>query len=182
MQDCQEIAREWDLLALEVGRFIRYWGFKTIHGRIWTHIYLSNEPLDAGALMERFGLSKALMSLSLNDLLKYQVILEGPKSERGTQTYIANPEVLNVILEVLRRREKRMLEEIKTAHSSLSSLSSKNLGLDQINPTRLTKLGQMIDQAQSTLNAILELAQPDLKEWCLFNEDSASSKHRPEQH
>lgn len=177
MPDSHRLTPEWDELALEVGKFMRYWGFKVIHGRIWTHIYLSEKPLDAGALMERFGLSKALMSLSLNDLLKHHVILEGPKSERGTQTYVANLEILNVILNVLKHREKKMLAQIKSAHDLLSSAPNKDLEKMQINSQRLGNLGRMISQAQQTLDAMLELANLDLKEWTFLNHKDSS---RPE--
>lgn len=170
MPHCQKVAPEWDELAIEVGKFMRYWGFKVIHGRIWTHIYLSEKPLTAGVLMERFGLSKALMSLSLNDLLRHEVILEGPKSSKGTQTYVANKEVLAVILNVLRRREKKMLAQIHTAHDLLATVSQQDRDHIAINPKRLKDLGQMIEQAQSTLNSILDLADLQLKAWEFMNQ------------
>lgn len=170
MSNGQNITPEWDQLALEVGRFMRYWGFKVIHGRIWTHIYLSQTPLDAGTLIERFKLSKALMSLSLHDLLRSHVILEGPKSPKGTQTYVANPEVLNVILNVLKRREKPMLAEIKAAHERLTAATQARPEDSQVHPARLNQLGQMIHQAQVTLEAILEVSHLDLRAWRIFNE------------
>jgi DNA-binding transcriptional regulator GbsR (MarR family) len=154
---------------------MRYWGFKVIHGRIWTHIFLSKKPLDAGTLMERFGLSKALMSLSLNDLLRHKVILEGPKSDKGTQTYTANPEILDVILNVLRRREKRMLAQIRSAHSLLSSVTDKHKAQVEINTDRLDHLGRMVTHAESTLDTILELSQLDFQGWTFMNETDEQS-------
>ncbi len=77
--------------------------------------------------MQRLKVSKALISLSLNDLLKYDVILESGKSSRGTQTYIPNPDVLDVILNVIRRRERKMLTKAETSHKMLSSLSEDSL-------------------------------------------------------
>lgn len=180
MPNSQRLAPEWDELALEVGKFIRYWGFKVIHGRIWTHLYLSDRPLDAGTLMERFGLSKALMSLSLNDLLKHNVIIEGPKSKKGTQTYRANPEVLDVILSVLRHREKGMLTEIKSAYELLNSVSEQNRAQMKINPKRLENLGKMISQAQQTLDTILDLAELNLKDWTFLNEDLGENEQPQE--
>src|ERR1700730_8342606 len=103
MSELEVLPPELEELAGEVGDFICYWGFKKIHGRLWTHIYLATLPVDAGQLMQRLKVSKALISLYLHDLLKYDVIIESGKSTRSTQTYVANPEVLDVILNVLRR-------------------------------------------------------------------------------
>ena len=161
---------ELEELADEVGDFICYWGFKKVHGRIWTHIYLANQPLDAGQLMQRLKISKALVSLSLNDLLNYDVILEGGKSSRGTQTYLANPDVLDVILNVLRRRERKMLAKAETSHRMLSSLSLEKIDRARLQPERLAALGKMIQQAQNALGSLLELVNVDLTSWEEINE------------
>lgn len=165
---------ELEDLANEVGDFICYWGFKKIHGRLWTHIYLSEYPLDAGQMMHRLKVSKALISLSLNDLLRYDVIIEAGKSERGTQTYVANPNVLDVILNVLRRRERKMLAQAETSHKMLCSLSPDHLKRAKINGERLGSVGRMIGQAQNALLSLLELATLDLAGWENINEGKKS--------
>src|ERR1035437_5061829 len=152
MSELEVLPPELEELAGEVGDFICYWGFKRIHGRLWTHIYLAKVPLDAGRLMQRLKVSKALISLSLNDLLKFDVILEAEKSARGTQTYVANPDVLDVILNVLRRRERKMLSKAETSHKMLSSLSQENFRRANLHSDRIQALGRMIEQAQNALN------------------------------
>lgn len=170
MSETVVIPPELEDLANEVGDFICYWGFKKIHGKIWTHIFLSAQPIDAGQLMQRLGVSKALISLSLNDLLRYDVILESGKSARGTQTYVANPDVLDVILNVLRRRERKMLAKAETSHKMLGSLSSESLNRAQLSPDRIQAIGVMISQAQNALLSLLELSTVDLKGWEEINE------------
>ncbi len=165
---------ELEELANEIGDFICYWGFKKIHGRLWTHLYLSEEGLDAGQLMQRLKVSKALISLSINDLLRNNVILESKKSARGTQTYVANPNVLDVILNILRRREKKMLARTESSFKMVSSLSRDTLLRASIYPARLDSLGNMIYQAQNTLNALLELSVVDFQSWAPVNESSPS--------
>ncbi len=165
---------ELEDMAEEVGEFICYWGFKKIHGRIWTHIYLSKTPLDAGQLMVRLKVSKALVSLSLNDLLKYEVIKEGEKSARGTQTYFSNPDVLNVILNVLRHRERKMIAKTEVGHKMLASLKPETLSRANLNTDRITALGVMIEQAQNALVSLLELAPLDLNSWQKINETKRS--------
>lgn len=170
MSEQEVFPPELEELANEVGEFICYWGFKKIHGRIWTHIYLSDHPLDAGQLMQRLRVSKALISLSLNDLLKYDVILESGKSARGTQTYVANPDVLDVILNVLRRRERKMLTKAETSHRMLTSLNGDATSRAKLHPERILALGRMIHQAQNALSSLLELATVDLTNWEEINE------------
>ena len=162
MNDLEVVPPELEDLATEVGDFICYWGFKKIHGRIWTHIYLTGEPLDAGQLMQRLRVSKALISLSLNDLLRYDVILDAGKSARGTQLYAANSDVLDVILNVLRRRERKMLAKADTGHRMLSSIGADQMNRARLDPERIAALGRIIHQAQNALVSLLELTAIDL--------------------
>ena len=61
-------------LSLSIGNFIRYWGFRRIHGAIWTQVFLSKTPLSCTDLTERLGLSKALISPALEELCHYHLI------------------------------------------------------------------------------------------------------------
>lgn len=103
---------EMEDVASQIGEFIEYWGFKNVHGRIWTHLFLAETPLDASDIVERLCISKALVSMSISDLLEYEVIQFAGKSERSTVLYKANPNVTSVIVNVLRKRERRMLSRI----------------------------------------------------------------------
>jgi two-component system phosphate regulon sensor histidine kinase PhoR len=47
-------------LSEQIGDFIQYWGFKKIHGMIWTHLYLSSTPLSAHELIQ-----KAIQNINL---------------------------------------------------------------------------------------------------------------------
>lgn len=161
---------ELEELANEVGDFICFWGFKKVHGRLWTHLFLAAQPLDAGQLMQRLKVSKALISLSINDLLRFEVIREDAKSARGTQTYIANPNVLDVILNVLNRREKKMLARAEASHRSLAAVAPDQLKDAQICRDRMQSLGAMIVQAQESFNGLLELTSVDFKTWNSLNQ------------
>jgi DNA-binding transcriptional regulator GbsR (MarR family) len=169
------ISPELEELAERIGEFIQYWGFKRVHGKIWTHLFLCDRPVDAQELIRRLKVSKALMSFSLNDLLKYEVIMEVGKSERNTQLYQINPDTLNVILNVIRRREKRLLSQIGSANNLLTGLPDEQKVNQCICPDRLKSLTSMIDQAQSTLNAMLSLEAIDFKAW---GEILKSQNHR----
>jgi DNA-binding transcriptional regulator GbsR (MarR family) len=179
MSQMEMFPPELEELSNEVGDFICYWGFKKIHGRLWTHIYLANTALDAGSLMQRLRVSKALISLSINDLLRFDVIHESGKSPRGTQTYIANPDVLDVILNVLRRRESKMLDKAEISYKRLSTLESDELQQANCHSHRVEALGRMISQAQNALNSLLELATLDLSTWHEINESKSGPPKQP---
>lgn len=159
------VTPEMEQLSLQIGNFIQYWGFKKIHGQIWSHLYLSAEPLDAGELIRRLNVSKALISMSISELLEYDVILERGKGPRNTLVYVANPDVTSVILNVLRRREKQILAQVESAHRLVEFLSDQEKKDSGMSKERISRLGELIHQAQGGLAALLSLCMLDLNFW-----------------
>ncbi len=145
-----------------VGDFIEYWGFKKIHGKIWTLIFLAEKPVDANYLINHLGVSKALVSMSIKDLLHYNVILESPE-KRSTLHYVSNPKMVDVIFEVLMAREAKMLLKIKKACESLARVDGNKLSTE-VSPERLKKLGQMVAVADKTLKTFVTLRQLSFKD------------------
>lgn len=150
------------LLELEnaVGHFMEYWGFKRIHGRIWAHLFTSQGPLDSTALMARLRVSKGLMSLALRDLLEHEVIKCDHVGRHGTTYYVANANLQEVVTNVLRKRESRMLEQAQRAVDGLSRLSSvelKRLGLD---PERVQTVRRLVESSQILLSMFLSRPGP----------------------
>ncbi|MCR9203613.1 MAG: hypothetical protein NXH75_03485 [Halobacteriovoraceae bacterium] len=143
-----------DELTNKVGEFIRYWGFKNIHGKIWCYIFLSGEPLDASQLIEKTGVSKALMSQSLSELLDYKVILildEHKKKKR----YITNKKILSVITSVLRQREQVLLGDVARHHKAIENYNDEQLDLAGVDRKQVVKLGKMIAFAEKFLYSML---------------------------
>lgn len=154
-----------DTLATSVGDFVKYWGFKRIHGQIWTHLYLSEEPLDAGQLIRRLGVSKALISMSLSDLLSHDVVLRAGKSAHGTQLYEANPSVVSVIVQVLEKRERSLIGRVEEALSQVNSLSTVEKQRLGLKTERLTTLKSMVSTADKCLKSIVRLQVLDCSVW-----------------
>jgi len=151
-------------LANQIGAFLQYWGFKKVHGRIWTILYLSKNSLDAADLRHRLKISKALVSLSIRDLLRYGVVVEVGKSRRGTTLYKASEDVRPAIVKVLQERENEMISRIARAHKECADLDPMNLNRLEIDGDRLKTLEQMIDLATSLLRNILliEKTSPEI--------------------
>lgn len=150
----EQLNNEVDELSEKVGEFIRYWGFKKIHGKVWCLLFLSKEPLDAVTLIEKTCVSKALMSQTLSELLEYKVV-ECVDECIKNRRYRTNPKILNVITSVLRQREKEMLGDIHKCFRSVDSFSEEqieSIGLDQ---GKVERLGKMISFAETCLNSML---------------------------
>lgn len=134
---------EKNLVALSgaVGDFIRYWGFRRIHGEIWTQVYLSVLPLSGVELTERLGVSKALVSPALKELVGFKLILV--RNEDGkTKRYFPNPDVFTVIKEILQNREMKLIETALTHFGKVESCQDP-----AIEKNRLAQVGQMINLA-----------------------------------
>ncbi len=152
---------ELETLAEHVGQFIEYWGFKKIHGRIWTFLYVSKEPMDATELRMRLKVSKALISMSLSDLLEYEVIEDLGKGPRGTTVFRANPNVSQVIIGVLRKRERKMIGQVVTAQRLMQSIPAaeqEDVGIDS---KRVESLGEMIETARAGLEFLIQAGPID---------------------
>ena len=151
----EQLAPEVMQLAHAVGQFIEYWGFKSIHGRIWTLLYLSQDPLSAVELSRRLGVSKTLMSFSIAELLEYEVIEPVGKGVKRTLFFRANPQITTVILNVLRRRERPMMSEIESAFLRLQDAPGASSAALQVDQLQLDRLGEWIHAGKSALDHLV---------------------------
>jgi DNA-binding transcriptional regulator GbsR (MarR family) len=156
---------EMEDLAEQIGEFIHYWGFKRVHGRIWTHLYLAKKPLDAADLVRQMKISKALVSISLRELLEYEVIEEVGKSPKGTHLYRTNPDILKVILSVLRQREKRIIARIQAAQNSLERTPAADREANGMSDDSLKMLGELISKASIGLESFIAFKSVDFGDW-----------------
>lgn len=162
-----------------VGDFIQYWGFKNVHGRVWAHLFLGGRPMDTHCLLARLGISKALLSMTLNELLEYDVIKTVGKSASGAALYDANTDLAAVIAGVLRKRERRMLAGLSSATKVLSALPPELDGECGINRERAGRLHELVDMAERTLDSLLLFRDISFSSWSKLNCD-ASGKNRTE--
>jgi DNA-binding transcriptional regulator GbsR (MarR family) len=138
-----------------IGDFIQYWGFKKIHGQIWTTVFLSKEPIDATTLVKRLRVSKALVSLAIKDLLEFEVIQVAGKGSRRKTLYQSHPDLIYVISRVLVAREKKLLEQIKTKQNELNDLLKESKENLDICPDKMGELDDMVSSAQDMLSVLV---------------------------
>lgn len=139
-----------------IGSFIQHWGFKKIHGQIWTLIFLSKSPLNSTVITKRLQVSKALVSLAIKDLLKYKVIEVTEKKNKEIY-FRSNPEIFKVICDILNSREKVMIsntrEAVNTLQKNAQIIQESNFPVD---PKKVEEMGQMIDLAQASLQWMMQ--------------------------
>jgi DNA-binding transcriptional regulator GbsR (MarR family) len=145
-------------LSEQVGNFISYWGFKKIHGIIWTHVYLSANPISAKELIQRIRISKALVSLSIKDLIKYNLIIQTEDSRnKKNKFYSANQNVFEAIRMVLETRERVMLSKTRKELNSLKALSNEETSTS-LSLERLNSLDEMVSGAEAALENLILLS------------------------
>lgn len=146
-----------ELFELEntVGSFMDYWGFKRIHGRIWTHLFTSATPLDSEELMKRLKVSKGLMSLAIRDLLKFNVIQDDHVGRHGTVFYKPNTDLFEVITSVLRNRETKMLELALRQAKSLDRIGATEQKKFNLDSSRIQSIVDLTESAQGLLKSFL---------------------------
>src|SRR5256885_9455803 len=75
-------------VADAVGGLMEFWGFKRTMGRIWTTLYLSDDPLSAAELCARLEISSGAASMTLNELERWGVVSR-PRPPGGRRRYLA---------------------------------------------------------------------------------------------
>ncbi len=96
-----------------VGRFIEYWGFKTIHGRVWVLLALHKEPLAQTEIAQILEVSRSLISGAVSDLMAHGLVR--PVGDHRNAPYEAMIDFWPTIADVLRGREWMLLESAKVA-------------------------------------------------------------------
>jgi len=134
-----------------VGEFIKYWGFKEIHGRIWTLIYLSPEPITAKDLTARLGVTKGLISIALAELIAYQVIEKVSLDDARSPGYQSVEDMMGVINNILRTRELRLITKIQQNVRCVAAKKDQT----EIKEEKIVKLQEMADFGVESLTKLL---------------------------
>ncbi|HEX5659885.1 MAG TPA: hypothetical protein VFX59_21970 [Polyangiales bacterium] len=141
------------LLSDAVGRLMEFWGFKRHMGRIWTVLYLSDEPLGATDLRDKLQLSAGSVSMALNDLLRWGVVKKIWMHGQRRDYFVAESNLWKMISRVFRERELvEILEAIGAMESAIASLEDKLVSSD-------AAVRQRAATQQARIERLLELAR-----------------------
>ena len=148
-------------LAEQVGELVHSWGFKRIHGRLWTYLLLSDQPLDAADFVRLMGISKALVSITLRELTRLDVVRSEGKSARGTQLYKVNTNVQEVLTAILQRRERPVVSRVQHVFENLAALTSQKREEAGMSRERVALLGEWLNSGASLLDKVLRQEPSD---------------------
>ncbi len=149
-----QIEKRKKQLAESVGEFIKYWGFKEIHGKIWTLVYLSETPVTAKHLTERLGVTKGLVSTALSELIAYQVVEKISLGDARSPGYQSNTDLMHVISNILRNRELKLTTKIRENIKALEIEIAADESPAMLE--RVQKLHEMTDFAVDSLKKLLD--------------------------
>ena len=96
-----------------VGAFIEYWGFKEVHGRVWTFMVLHDAPVSQAHIARTLRLSRASVSISIKELGEYGLVKR--VGNQRLAPYEAVVDVWPIIVKVLASRERVLLERAEAA-------------------------------------------------------------------
>ena len=102
--------KSWEKKTIDaVGSVIDFWGFKENHGRIWALLYLKETPMHSAKIQQILGLSKGAVSMLMQDLEQWSIVLVN--KDRKPRTYTANENIIQMITRVFQQREAGLLKK-----------------------------------------------------------------------
>jgi DNA-binding transcriptional regulator GbsR (MarR family) len=152
------------------GAFVRWWGFKEIHGRVWTLLALRGAPMSQAEVARLLGVSRSLLSGTMSELATYGLVRQTSAHHRAP--FEAVVDVWPIITSVLREREWMLIEQARVSLEA-AALAAERLERRGTEVTwsaqRIRFLLGLTEVAQSFLRVVLHVplpaAGPELERW-----------------
>lgn len=109
-QVCQQAV---DDLVNALGRLSETAGFSRMIGQIYSLLYLSPARISLGEIAEKLGVSKASVSLNIQNMERMGMVKRFNRPADRQNYYEADPDFWKVIRGILSDREKKLLGEFK---------------------------------------------------------------------
>jgi DNA-binding transcriptional regulator GbsR (MarR family) len=121
-----------DSTVAGVGRLARFFGFSEVMGRLYGTVLLSPDALSLDDLASRLKISKGSVSMNMRSLERWGMAKEVWMRGERKKYYAAEPDLWQVIRNVLSSRERR---EVQLALQVLSeSVDKLRLADDELSP------------------------------------------------
>ena len=161
--DTQEQRLEKRVLRVcdSAGAFIEWWGFRAIHGRVWTLLALKGTPMTQSTVANTLGVSRALVSNAVSELSEFGLVR--PIEDHRNSPYEATIDVWPTISDILRTREWMLMESARVALESAIEEAEAQVesGYDlTFDLERMKILLTMTETAQAFLRTIVGMRIP----------------------
>jgi DNA-binding transcriptional regulator GbsR (MarR family) len=152
-----------------VAELMSFWNFKPSMGRVWTALYLSQDPLSADALVAQTGLSVGSVSMTLSDLRDWGVVAEAGRVD-GKRCYVAETDIVSMISKVFREREMVMIskamgrfaEAIRVLDSEGRSSTPGQMIESRFVATRVQRLHGLSRAGQRMVEQLVKVGRVDM--------------------
>jgi len=163
------VDRARDLVGEAVADLMSFWNFKPSMGRVWTALYLSQEPLSADALVAQTGLSVGSVSMTLADLRVWGVVAESGRID-GKRCYVAETDIVSMISKVFREREmvmisnamSRFAEAMRLLDSEGRSSTPMQMMESRFVATRVQRLHGLSRAGQRMVEQLVKVGRVDM--------------------
>lgn len=154
-----------------IGQIIESWGFKKIMGMTWAFLYLCPEPASSKDICKALGISPALASITLQDLVHWGVIRKISPMGQRRDFYTAEHDVWKMIRKVLRDRERNQMslvqEKLRAGIEALNNEQAARPDLKskrtcQFQKIRIEDLLQVTDSAIQLLDMLVDDGKMDI--------------------
>jgi len=154
-----------------MGQIIEAWGFKRIMGMTWAFLYLCPEPASAKDICTALNISPALVSITLQDLLRWQVVRKISPIGKRRDYYIAEHDMSKMMNKIIENRERPQVENVKQKLGlALGALDQENrIRPDlkskrtcQFQRVRIEDLLSVTDMAMGLMDAITKEGRIDI--------------------
>jgi DNA-binding transcriptional regulator GbsR (MarR family) len=106
-----------------VGGLMEFWGFRRAMGRMWAMLFLTPQPMSAQELGERLGMSTGAVSMTLAELVKWDVVRKSWVPGDRKDYYEPETSIWKMVSRVFRERElARIRAAIETFQDTLAEL------------------------------------------------------------
>lgn len=138
-----------------VGSTLEQWGFKKTLGMIWAFLYLCPEPASAKDICSALKVSPALVSITIQDLLRWGAVRKMSGMGRRRDYYEAERDIWKMIKRVINEREIGQLrlvqKRLEMAINALDRESNNNANLKSKRTCQFQKM--RIEDLKSVSNA-----------------------------
>jgi DNA-binding transcriptional regulator GbsR (MarR family) len=144
----QDPVHEAELLAADaIGDIIEHWGFRKGLGRVWTVLFLTDEPQPAAAIGERLSMSAGAVSMALTELQRWGVVHRVWRPGERKEFFAAETDFWRMISKVFDERERLLAESVRGRLERAVTL------LSRAPSTEATRVA--IDRAQRLLSFVI---------------------------
>ena len=145
-------------VADAIGDFIAYWGFKSIHGRVWTIIALRDDPTTQAEVCQILNVSRSSVSMVISDLVDHGLVRA--IGDHRNAPYEAIFDFWPTVADVLREREWMLLEKARLALGGAieaAERAQRRGGVHEFAVDRMRQLLRLTEIGQSLLKVLISV-------------------------